>query len=166
MALEIERKFLVSELDTAALAAAASDELEIEQTYLTADPGESLRVRRSVRRDGSEERVETRKRRVSSRTREEVERPLGEAEYRSLLERRDPERRTIHKRRYEVPIAAGLVCEVDVFAGALAGLVLAEVELPAEDAPFSLPGWLAIAREVTDDPAYTNAALARLAAAP
>ncbi len=166
MALEIERKFLVGDLDAAALAAAAVDEFEIEQTYLTAELGESLRVRRSVRPDGSEERVETRKRRVSSRTREEFERLLEADEYRLLVERRDPERRTIRKRRFKVPLAGGLVCEIDVFAGPLAGLVLAEVELPSEDAPFELPGWLAIAREVTDDPAYTNAALAQLDAAP
>ena len=53
-----------------------------------------------------------------------------------------------------------------MFGGELDGLVLAEVELPGEDAPFRLPEWLVIAREVTDDPAYTNAALARLDASP
>jgi adenylate cyclase len=166
MAYEIERKFLVGDLDAAALAAAAADAFEIEQTYLTAEPGESLRVRRSVSQAGAEERTETRKRRVSSRTREEFERALDSEEYRALLERRDPERRTIRKRRFKVPLAGGLVCEVDVFAGDLAGLVLAEVELPGEDAEFELPVWLAIAREVTDDPAYTNAALARRTTAP
>jgi CYTH domain-containing protein len=166
MAYEIERKFLVGDLDTAALAAAAADAFEIEQTYLTGEPGESLRVRRSVSRDGVEERTETRKRRVSSRTREEFERPLDPEEYRGLLERRDPERRTIRKRRFNVPLAGGLVCEVDVFGGDLAGLVLAEIELPGEDAAFELPEWLVIAREVTDDPAYTNAELARRATAP
>jgi CYTH domain-containing protein len=163
MAFEIERKFLVRDLDAVALAAAAVDEFEIEQTYLTGEPGESLRVRRSVRADGAEERTETRKRRVSARTREERERALGPDEYERLVERRDPERRTIHKRRFKVPLAGGLVCEIDVFGGELAGLVLAEVELPDEDASFALPEWLVIACEVTDDPAYTNSALARRA---
>jgi CYTH domain-containing protein len=166
MALEIERKFLVRDLDVAALAAAAADELEIEQTYLAGAGGESLRVRRSVRPDGGEERTETRKRRISSRTREEVERALDPDEYRRLVEQRDPTRRTIRKRRFMVPIDDGLVCEVDVFGGDLNGLVLAEVELPAENSAFRLPEWLTIVREVTDDPVYTNAALARLDVAP
>jgi adenylate cyclase len=166
MALEIERKFLVRDLDVAALAAAAADEFEIEQTYLTGNGAESLRVRRTVRSDGGEERTETRKRRISSRTREEIERALDPDEYRRLVARRDPARRTIRKRRFKVPIGDGLICEVDVFGGDLDGLVLAEVELPAEDAAFRLPEWLTIAREVTDDPVYTNSALARLDAAP
>jgi adenylate cyclase len=167
MASEIERKFLVRDLDGAALAAAAVDELEIDQTYLAGAEDESRRVRRSVRRDGDEELTETRKRRISARTREEFERALEPDEYRQLVEQqRDPTRQTIRKRRFEVPIDGGLVCEVDVFGGDLAGLVLAEVELPAEDAPFRLPEWLTIEREVTDEPAYTNAALARLDAPP
>lgn len=167
MASEIERKFLVRDLDAAALAAAAVDEIAIDQTYLTGATDESRRVRRGVRRDGKEELTETRKRRVSARTREEVERALEPGEYRGLLDhQRDPIRQTIRKRRFEVPIDGGLVCEIDVFGGDLAGLVLAEVELPAEDAPFRLPEWLTIEREVTDDPAYANAALARLDAAP
>ena len=166
MGFEIERKFLVREVDLAKLAAAATEELEIEQTYLAGNGDESLRVRRSVARDGGEERTETRKRRISARTREEVERPLDPDEYGRLVARRDPARRTIRKRRFKVPIEDGLVCEVDVFGGALEGLILAEVELPAEDTAFRLPPWLTIAREVTDDPAYTNSSLARRDAAP
>lgn len=162
MAFEIERKFLVRDLDAAVLAAAAADELEIEQTYLRGTSEQSLRVRRSTRPDGSEERTETRKRRISARTREETERNLEPAEYRQLVARRDPSRQTIRKRRFKVPIDNGLICEIDVFGGDLAGLVLAEVELPNEEATFRLPEWLTIEREVTDDPAYTNSELARL----
>ena len=73
---------------------------------------------------------------------------------------RDPTRQTIRKRRFKVPIEGGLVCEIDVFAGHLAGLVLAEVELPDENTPIRLPDWLTVEREVTDDPSFTNAALA------
>jgi adenylate cyclase len=162
VAFEIERKFLVRAVDAAALAAAAADELEIEQTYLRGSSEQSLRVRRSTRPDGSEERTETRKRRISARTREEIERDLDPAEYRQLVEQRDPSRQTIRKRRFKVPIDNGLTCEIDVFSGDLTGLVLAEVELPDEQAAFRLPEWLTIEREVTDDPAYTNSALARL----
>jgi CYTH domain-containing protein len=92
VAFEIERKFLVRALDAVALAAAAADEFEIEQTYLRGTSEQSLRVRRCTRPDGSEERTETRKRRISARTREETERTLEPAEYRHLVERRDPSR--------------------------------------------------------------------------
>ncbi|TDH62660.1 CYTH domain-containing protein [Dankookia rubra] len=58
----------------------------------------------------------------------------------------------------------GLVWEVDVFAGHLAGLVLAEVELASADQPFARPGWAG--QEVTGDGRYQNNALARAAAMP
>jgi adenylate cyclase len=48
--------------------------------------------------------------------------------------------------------------EVDVFEGENAGLVLAEIELDREDAPFARPDWLG--DEVTSDPRYSNAHLA------
>lgn len=64
----------------------------------------------------------------------------------------------IEKRRFYVPFK-GYVWEVDVFGGANQGLVLAEIELPEEDAEFEIPDW--IGREVTFDPRYLNAALIR-----
>jgi adenylate cyclase len=61
--------------------------------------------------------------------------------------------RTIKKTRYKVPYA-GHVFEVDLFDGALAGLVLAEVELDSADEVVDLPEWLGL--EVTHDPQYRN----------
>ena len=48
--------------------------------------------------------------------------------------------------------------EVDVFEGANAPLVVAEVELDAADESVHLPPW--VGREVTEDPRYLNARLA------
>jgi len=69
------------------------------------------------------------------------------------------EGRRIDKRRYEVPAGAATI-ELDVYAGALAGLAVAEVEFSAEqDADaFMPPAWFG--REVTDDPLYKNQRLA------
>jgi CYTH domain-containing protein len=64
----------------------------------------------------------------------------------------------IRKTRHLVP-HAGRLWEVDVHEGALAGLVHAEVELEAEDAPLSLPPW--VGREITGDPAYSTQSLLR-----
>jgi len=58
----------------------------------------------------------------------------------------------IEKTRYVC--ARGHEWEVDVFEGANAGLILAELELDREDEIFALPPW--IGREVTNDRRYTT----------
>lgn len=62
----------------------------------------------------------------------------------------------IRKHRYEIPFGDHL-WEVDVFEGALQGLVLAEIELTSEDEAFEKPEW--ITEDVSTDPAYYNAVL-------
>jgi adenylate cyclase len=53
---------------------------------------------------------------------------------------------------------AGLEWVVDVFGGANAGLVLAEIELGAPDQAFARPPWAAA--EVTGQARFANASLA------
>jgi len=64
----------------------------------------------------------------------------------------------IMKRRWRWP-HEGHIWELDVFEGANEGLVVAEIELSAEDESFARPEWLGA--EVSDDPRYTNGALSR-----
>jgi adenylate cyclase len=64
----------------------------------------------------------------------------------------------IDKVRYRVRCGEH-VWDLDVFAGANAGLVMAEVELGREDEPFLMPDWAG--REVTGDQRYYNVNLAR-----
>lgn len=66
---------------------------------------------------------------------------------------------TLHKTRWHVP-HAGHLWTVDEFhaPARLAGLVLAEVELDAEEVNPALPDWLG--EELTGDPRWSNAALA------
>ena len=52
---------------------------------------------------------------------------------------------------------AGMNWEVDEFLGDNAGLIVAEVELDAEDQAIDLPDW--VGREVTDDSRYFNSSL-------
>jgi adenylate cyclase len=59
----------------------------------------------------------------------------------------------LEKTRHYVRVD-GVLFEVDEFAGANAGLIVAEVELPAVDAPFPRPPWLG--REVSDQTRYYN----------
>jgi CYTH domain-containing protein len=64
----------------------------------------------------------------------------------------------IEKVRHHVPFD-GRIWEVDVFGGANAGLVLAEIEFDRPHQRVALPPWAG--REVTDDMRYRNAYLAR-----
>ena len=64
----------------------------------------------------------------------------------------------IDKYRRRIPYA-GFVWEVDEFLGANAGLVVAEIELPAEDTAFDKPEW--VGDEVTQDARYLNSNLIR-----
>lgn len=63
----------------------------------------------------------------------------------------------IDKERFLVPFG-GFTWEIDVFHGRHEGLMLAEVELPAEDVAVTLPSF--IGDEVTGDSRYYNSVLA------
>jgi adenylate cyclase len=63
----------------------------------------------------------------------------------------------IEKTRYEIPVGERTF-EVDVFHGKHAGLVLAEVELPHEQALVAIPEW--VGEEVSGQRGYSNAYLA------
>ncbi|MGP1348213.1 MAG: CYTH domain-containing protein [Stomatobaculum sp.] len=93
--------------------------------------------------------------------REEHSFPLSEESFLGLLQK--CEGQIIEKTRYYLPVEGypALTAELDVFAGAFAGLVLLEVEFPSEEAArrFTPPSWYGT--EVTDNPAYQNASLSR-----
>lgn len=67
--------------------------------------------------------------------------------------------KTRHRVMLDDPL--GHVAEVDVYGGALAGLCVTEVEFSSETdaAAFAPPVWFG--REVTGEPGWSNAALAR-----
>jgi adenylate cyclase len=148
-AIEIERKFLVTDppndLDRHRATA-------IEQGYLAiADDGTEVRIRR---RDGS---ATLTVKSGGGRSRVEEEFDIDPERFERLWPL--TEGRRIEKTRYEIA-ADGQTLEVDVYAGAHAGLVVAEVEFESEDAAdgFAAPDWLG--REVTDDARYKNQRLA------
>lgn len=62
----------------------------------------------------------------------------------------------IRKQRYEIMVDQHL-WEVDVFEGALSGLILAEVEVSQEGENFTKPAW--VTEDVSMDPQYYNAVL-------
>jgi adenylate cyclase len=148
MALEIERKFLVN---SQSFKQEAAGQTRIVQGYLSSVPERTVRVRvkddkgfLTIKGIGSAS--------GASRYEWEKEIPLSEAE--ELLAICEPG--VIDKTRYEVE-SGPFIFEVDEFYGDNAGLVLAEIELPSEDAQFDRPEWLGC--EVTGDPRYYNSML-------
>lgn len=145
---EIERKFLVRGDGWRAEATGSS---QLRQAYLARTGTLTARVRIT---DGQTARI-TIKSAGLGLTRQEFEYDIPLEDAQALM--RLAQGRPVEKRRYTVP-ADGGTWEIDVFEGAHAGLVLAEIELPGEDAEVERPDWLG--EEVTGDPRYYNATLA------
>lgn len=150
MGKEIERKFLVESAGYEAQAVSAS---RIEQGYISRRPEGTVRVRL---RDGRGFITVKGVTRGVSRSEWEYEIPAEDA--RKMLAE-VCQGAILRKTRFVVPAGDGLTWEVDRFEapGTVAGLTLAEIELPAEDSPFISPAWLG--REVSGDPAYYNSNL-------
>jgi adenylate cyclase len=148
MGTEIERKFLVNDSSWKKSIQA----VRCCQGYLC--PGSGITVRVRVMADKG---YLTIKGKGAGIARREYEYAIPVVDAREMLERLC-EKPLIEKNRYTFE-HAGMVWEVDEFFGENIGLIVAEVELEREDQMFSLPAW--VGREVTGDPKYFNAALAR-----
>lgn len=146
--MEIERKFLVTEPPHALRSAPSA---AIRQGYITTDSDAEVRLR-----DADGECTLTVKSGAGI-AREEREVTLGRDQFDALWPATNGRR--LEKRRYLMP-ADGLTYEVDVYEGALASLMIAEVEFPGleEAREFTPPDWFGA--EVTEDVVYTNASLA------
>ena len=156
MSYEIERRFLIARPDLLNLANLCRIQ-KIDQTYLVSAEG-SLRIRRTEEK-GQVTFVETAKRTINALKRQELELKLEEEEYNRRMANRDPRRQTIRKTRYCLPYGDHIF-EIDIFPF-WTDRAFCEVELSHEDTPVTLPEWLNVVREVTDDKRYTNLALAR-----
>ena len=145
MNIEIERKFLV-----VGTAWRQGSGLRFSQGYLNRDKDRTVRVRIE-----GERAVLTIKSKNVGAARGEWEYPVPVADAAELLDRLC-ERPLIEKYRRRIPYG-GFVWEVDEFLGENAGLVVAEIELPAEDAKFDKPDWAG--EDVTHDLRYLNSNL-------
>ena len=147
---EIERKFKVK---NDAYKAEAVKVVRITQGYLSSVPERTVRIRLK-----DEEAFITIKGASNDRgtTRFEWEKSISVSEALQLLSL--CEKGVIDKRRYMVPVGK-YTFEVDEFYGDNEGLVMAEIELPDENATFTKPDWLG--EEVTGDGRYYNAMLVK-----
>jgi CYTH domain-containing protein len=146
---EIERKYLI-ESAPGWLSERPSE--EIEQGYLTGS-ADSVQVR--IRRKDGESILGIK--RGTGKSREETEVALTAEQAGELWGL--TEGRRVRKTRHRVE-HGGMTIEVDVYAGELEGLVVAEVEFDSEEASdeFAAPEWLG--RELTGERAFDNDRLA------
>lgn len=146
MGVEIERKFLVLDERWRTLGVG----VPMRQGYLSSHPERVVRVRI----EGAAAML-TIKGRLVGASRGEWEYPIPLADAEQLLASLC-EQPLIEKKRYRIE-HEDMLWEIDEFFGENVGLVVAEIELEAEDQPFSRPDWLGA--EVTDDARYFNANL-------
>ena len=146
MAKEIERKFLVKGDAWRELA----EGVAYRQGYLNSRKERTVRIRTV-----GEKAFLTVKGPTKGVTRTEFEYEIPYEDCLAMLEEL-AEKPIIEKKRYHIP-AGPYVWEVDEFFGVNEGLILAEIELPSEDAVFEKPDW--IGEEVSGDARYFNSSL-------
>jgi len=145
--IEIERRFLVRD---EGWRSSVIESLSLRDGILSAAGGSKVRVRT----DGQGAWITVKGPRVGI-VRPEFEYPIPLADAEEMLATLCVGA-VIEKTRHRVP-RHGHVWDVDVYGGALSGIVHAEVELAREDEPLSLPSW--VGEEITGDPAYSKRAL-------
>lgn len=146
--MEIERKFLIKEIPV------SLDSYKcriIEQAYLNTAPV----VR--IRQDNEDYYLTYKSKGFLER--EEYNLPLDKESYEHLRTKADGI--IITKKRYEIPFNDTLTIELDIFEGAHAGLILAEVEFSSrqEAELFNAPDWFG--EDVTYEAKYSNSNLSK-----
>ena len=145
MGLEIERKFLVDPSKWTP----TGQGIHLVQAYLSLDPNPTVRIR--IAGEMAYVTIKGRSDTIS-RPEFEYEIPVQDAMELQKMAISNP----VKKTRYKI-LHKGFLWEVDVFSGKNEGLIMAEIELEAEDQEFPKPGWLL--EEVSDDGRYYNSFL-------
>lgn len=148
MSQEIERKFLVTEPPRGLN---QYSKYEINQGYIVITDQIEVRLRKKGRK--YYQTVKT----GAGVKRGESEIELTEGQFEGLWPLTEGKR--VEKTRYELPYGDNLI-ELDVYSGALRGLIVAEVEFKSEgdSSVFNPPDWFGM--EVTEDGRYKNKNLA------
>ena len=147
---EIERKFLVKSM---VFKEETVSKHHVFQGYLNSHPERTVRIR--IMGESGFLTIKGKSNEAGT-TRLEWETELSLSDAKPLMALCEPG--VIEKMRYEVAVGKH-VFEVDEFLGENQGLLVAEVELKAEDESFEKPDWLG--EEVTKDHRYYNAFLSK-----
>ena len=149
--MEIERKYLIKDINTLPINLKDYPHLEIEQAYLNTEP--VIRIRRQ------DDAYYLTYKSKGLMAREEYNLPLTKDAYEHLKTKIDG--RLITKKRYMIPYN-GYTIELDIFQNDLSPLTLAEVEFSSEEEAntFIAPEWFG--EDVTMCGLYHNSALSKL----
>ena len=148
--IEEERKYIVE------MAGELPDciESDIVQTYLVAEPGCEVRLRKRSWQ-GKNVYVHTTKKKISETERLETERQISHNLYQSLLQQADPYRRTIHKTRRSF-IWKGQYFELDSFIEPIDGMLILETKGVASDESVKFPPFIRVIEDITGNKKYYN----------
>lgn len=157
--IETERRFLVSgaRLDVPV------ETISIEQTYLIGTSDDKAERVRRLGQEGAWIYTRTIKGKKTNGSGTEVETRISELEYEVLKRQADPSRRSIFKKR-NCFIWEGQYFELDEFIDPFTGTLILEIELDDPKQEIIFPPFVKVEKEITGEPAYTNRAMAKLAA--
>ena len=161
MNLEIERKFLLSELPSVM----PTELFIITQLYLEREEGYSERIRMADRKEITSPVFDptifthTIKKYVSDGVYEETEKVITKEEY-DVISKNNPDAKVVLKNRYVYPHNE-LKWEIDTFH--TDNLTIAEIELPNEEYILEIPEFITnvMVKEVTGDKQYKNENIAK-----
>ena len=127
----------------------------ITQTYLVAEPGCEVRLRRREWSGGKVVNVHRSKKRLSDTEVIETERRVDNNLYEQMLQQSDPYRFTIKKRRQSF-IWKGQFFEIDTFIEPLNDLVMMETKGVAAQESVNFPPFIEVIEDVTGNSRYLN----------
>lgn len=157
---EIERRFLIDQEDLASLELNRTllpiVTLEIAQAYLKTVDGTVARMRQTSQA-GSNHVVytHTTKSPKVGASCTEIETRITQNEFNDLKFLEDQSRAVIFKRRHCF-LWHGKHMQLDEFISPVKDMLILEVELDTENEEFNIPPFLAVTKEVTTDPTYSN----------
>lgn len=151
--MEIERKWLI-DINNIPYNLNDYDHLDIEQAYISFNP--TIRIRKILNNNEYFLTIKSSSK-DGGLSRQEYEINITEDEYNNLLQKR--EGIVLEKTRYIVKDSYTL--EIDIFHNEYDGLAYMEIEFDSieQAKSYKAPNW--VVRELTNDPKYSNASLAR-----
>lgn len=130
-------------------------ESQITQTYLVAEPGCEVRLRRREWSRGKVVNVHRSKKQISETQVIETERQVDNNLYEQMLQQADPYRSTIKKRRQSF-IWKGQHFEIDTFLEPVSDLVILQSKGVAEQESVKFPPFVKVLEDVTGNVRYYN----------
>ena len=128
---------------------------DITQTYLVAEPGCEVRLRRREWSGGKVVNLHRSKKRISDTEIIETERQVDNNLYEQMLQQADPYRATIRKKRQSF-IWKGQFFEIDTFLSPVDNLVMMETKGLAEQETVKFPPFIKVIEDVTGNSKYLN----------